>query len=114
MKSGLVDELRRDEAQAAHRFDARGDSEKRGLPIAPEPLARGEHRRNDDCPAMHRAAFESVVEVFAVGGRAADHRGVLDLKTARMPDRRAGTATVDARDEGPDVIALARRHAQAA
>src|SRR6266849_10411150 len=114
MKSGLVDELRRDEAQAAHRFDARGDSVKRGLSIAPEPLARGEHRRDDDCAAMHRAAFESVVEILAVGGRPADHRGVLGLKTARMPDRGAEAAAIDPRDEGPDVIAISRRHAQAA
>src|SRR5438309_9010611 len=70
--------------------------------------------RDDDCPAVHRAAFESVVEVFAVGGRAADHRGVLGAKAARMPDRGAGPAAVDARDERPQVIAVARRYAQAA
>jgi len=31
-----------------------------------------------------------------------------------MPDRGARTAAVDARDERPDVIARARRHAKAA
>src|SRR5437867_11636087 len=108
MKSRFVDEFRRDEAQAAHRFHARGDAEKRGLSIALEAFARGEHGRDDDRPAVHRAALESVVEVFAVSGRAADHRRVLGAKAARMPDRGAGTAAVDARDEGPDVIARSR------
>ncbi len=63
---------------------------------------------------MHRAALESVVEIFAVGGSAADHRGVLGAKAARMPDRGARTAAVDARDQSPDVIARARGYAQAA
>src|SRR6266849_45107 len=114
MKSRFVDEFRRDEAQATHRFHARGDAEKRGLSIAPEAFARGEDCRDDDCAAMHRAALESVVEVFAVGGRTADHRRVLGAKAAGMPDRGAGTAAVDARDERPDVIAAPRGNAQAA
>src|SRR5712691_2000242 len=114
MESRLVDEFRCDQAQAAHRFHTRGDAAKRGLPVALEAFARGEDRGDDDCPAVHRAAFESVVEVFAVGGRAADHRGVLGAKAARVPDRGAGPAAVDARDERLDVIAVARRYAKTA
>ena len=73
-----------------------GDAEQRGAAVAAEALARGEHRRHDHRAAVHRAALEGVVEILAVRGGAVDHRRILGAEAARVPERGAGPAAVDA------------------
>jgi hypothetical protein len=105
MESRLVDQLGRDEAQAAHRLDAGSDAEERRPAVAAETLARRKNRGHDDRAAVHRAALEGVVEVLAVRGGAVDHRRILGAETAAVPDRSAAAAT-RAGDQGADVPVL--------
>ena len=112
MESRLVDQLGRDQAQPAQGFHARRDSEQRGGAAALEALARGEHGGNDDRARVHRPALEGVVEILAVRGGAVDHRGVFRAEAAGVPDRGAGAAAVDARDQRAHVIGRAGGNAK--
>ncbi len=113
MKSRLVDGFGNHEAQAAHRFDADRHAEQRRAPAAAETLARRQHRRHDDRAAVHRPAFERIVEILAVPRGAVDHRRVLGAEFAAMADRAARAAAIDAGDQRLDVIRVARGDAQA-
>ena len=75
MEARLVDHLRRDEAEPARHFDADRDPGEAARPSL-VPLGRGQHGRHDHRAGVHRPAFERVVEILAMGGRAVDQRGV--------------------------------------
>jgi hypothetical protein len=104
VEAGLVDELRRDEAQPAQTLDADGDAEERRAPVAAEALAGGQHRRHHHRAAVYRAALEGVIEVLAVGGGAAHHRRVLGAEPPHVADGGAGAAAVDAPHHCEDVL----------
>ena len=63
--------------------------EQRAATVPLEALANREHRRRDDRAAVHRTAFERVVEVFAVRRRPVDERGLVGAVRRRVSDRRA-------------------------
>ena len=62
---------------------------------------------------MHRPAFERVVEVLAVGGRAVHECGAARVERARMADRAAAARAFPPLDGGAHIVGLARRDAQA-
>ena len=97
MKARVVDRLRPHQREPAQGLDTHRDAEPRSRTVAAEALARGEHRRHDDRAAVHRAAFERVVEVLAVRRGAVDQGGVLGAERLGVTDRRARPAGVDAR-----------------
>src|SRR4051812_27426898 len=113
MKPGVVNFLRRHEAEPAHGLDTGGDSEQRGTAIAFEAFAGGQHRRHDHGAAMHRATLERVVEILAVRRRAVDHRRIARAERTGVTDRRAGATRIDARRERPHVVAAPRGDAKA-
>src|SRR5262245_59546723 len=112
MEAGLVYELRRHQAQPAQHLDADRDAAQRRWPVGAMPLAGRKHRRHDYRASMHRAAFESIVEVFAVCRRAVDESRAGGAERARVPDDRARAVVVDAGERALDVVFVARREAE--
>ena len=114
MEAGLVDRLRRHQAQAAHGLDADRDAEKRGAPVRAVALARREHRRHDHGAGMHRPALERVVEILAVRRRAVDERGAGRAHRCRAwPIAVQGPSSSQAASARLHVVLVARRDAQA-
>ena len=113
MESRFVDRLGNYHRQPAQRFDAHHDAFERRFSIAAEALAGGEHGRHDDRAGMHRAAFKSVIEIFAVRGAAVDHRRDFGGVGGFVADGGGRPATIDTRQQGLDVIGVACRHTQA-
>ena len=62
--------------------------------------------------AVHRPAFERIVEILAMRGGAVDHRRVFRAELAAMPERAARAAAIDAGDQRAHVIGIARGDAQ--
>ena len=108
MKAGLVDGLRHHEAQPAQHFGADRDPDQRHPAVGVMPLAGREHRRHDHGAGMHRPALERVVKVLAMRGGAVDEGGARRIQRARVPDRRAGTVVVAARERAFDIVLVAR------
>ena len=75
-------------------------------------LGRGEHRRHDHRARVHRSAFEGVVVILAMGGRAVDERGIVRAERARMADGRGAPVRRGARARRGDIIEPARGDAQ--
>ena len=87
-------------------------SERRAA-VAPETLARGEHRRERHRARMDRPAFEGVVEVLAVRGRAVDERRSAGVDRSRIGRSPCMAATgVRSGDERLHVIGVARCYAE--
>ena len=108
MEAGLVNGLRRHEAQPAQHFGADGDPDQRHAAIRIVPLAGGKHRRHDHGAGMHRAALKRVVEILAMRGGAVDEGGARRSQRALVPDRRAGAVIVAAGQRASDVVLVAR------
>ena len=113
MEAGFVHGLRHHRRQPAHHLAADGDADERGLAVRPVALAGRQHRRHDHRAGMHRAAFEGVVEILAMRGRAIDEGGAGGRQRARMADRRARTVIVEAGERAFDVVLVARGDAEA-
>ena len=70
-------------AQPAHQLRADGDAEQQRSPPRPSRSQAASTRGHDHRARMHRTAFERVVVIFAVRGRAVDQRGVERIEAAR-------------------------------
>ena len=112
MEAGLVHRLRHHRAQAAHHLAADNDSDECGFAIRPVALAGRQHRRHHHRPGMHRAAFEGVVEIFAMRGGAVDEGGARRRQCSGVPDCRAGAVIVEASERAFDVVLVARDDAE--
>ena len=113
MKAGLVGERRRHGGEPAHRLDADRDAKKRRAAIQLVPLAGRQHGRHDHRAGMNRAAFERVVEILAMDGRAIDHRRFGRRQRAGMTDGGARPVILTGRERGAHVILVARRDREA-
>ena len=113
VKAGLVDELGCDQARAAGQLDT--DRNALQGRQAREALALGdcENRGDDDGAGMDRAAFERVVEVFAMRGGAVHKRRAGGIQRARLADGGAVAGRLPAVESGAHVIGIARGDAQA-
>ena len=109
MKAGLVGERRRHGGEPAHRLNADRDAKKRRAAIQLVPLAGRQYGRHDHRAGMNRAAFERVVEILAVDGRAIDHRRFGRRQRAGMTDGGARPVILARRERGAHVILVARR-----
>ncbi len=114
MKAGLVDQLRRHEARAAHQLGADGD---RLVDLASDQtfsLGQREDCRHDHGARVHRPAFERVVEVFAMRRGAVHERGAGGVERTRVADRGAPAFGLPAGERGAHIVGAARGDAQAA
>ena len=73
-------------------------------------LRRGEHGRDDHRAGVDRAAFERVVVVLAVRGRAVAQRRGGNVEATRMADQGARAGLRGRAYRGLQVIAMARGH----
>ena len=89
MKARLVHALGRDQAQPAHHLAADRDAAREVAAGQRVLLGGGENGRDDHRARMHRAAFEGVVVVLAVRGRAVAQRRGGHVEAARVTDQRA-------------------------
>ena len=88
MEARLVDGLGHDQAEPAHRLDADGDAVERIRAGDAVALGDRQHGRHDDDAGMHRTAFEGVVEILAMRGKAVQQRGtgrVAAVRHGRSP-----------------------------
>ncbi len=113
MKPGLVHAFRRRETQPAHHFATDGDTARKIAARQRMPLRGGGDRRDDHRAGVHRAAFERVVEIFAVRRRAVAQRRGGDIEAAAMADQRARTRFRGRAQCGLHVIAAAGGDTQA-
>ncbi len=114
MKAGLVDQLRRHEARAAHQFgaDRRSPCDGSGLDKL-FPLGQRENRRHHHRARVHRAAFEGVVEIFAMGRGAVHESGAGGVERTRMADGGAPALGLPPGERRAHIVGSARGDAQA-
>ena len=104
--------LRRHQAEAAEQFDTGGDADQQPLTAQPLTLAGRHHGGQDHGPGMDRTTLEGIVEILPMGGGAVDQRGAETIEAAAMAERRAGTAAIDRRQGGRDIVFTTRGNAQ--
>src|SRR5262249_42595574 len=108
----LVHRLRHHQAEPADDLDADRDADQRAASVGTVPLAGRQHRRHYHRAGMHRTAFEGVVEVLPVRGRAVDEGGAGGAHAPPVADRGAGSLIVPARERRADVVLVARGETQ--
>jgi hypothetical protein len=108
-----VDQLRRDQARAAHELGADGNRAQRVRSMKVFPFRKRQHRRHDHRARMDRPALESVVEVLAVRRGAVHEGGARGVERAGMADGGAAAVRFPAAQRRAHVVRIARRHAQA-
>jgi hypothetical protein len=113
MEAGLVHSLGHDEAQAADGLNADGDPPERGLPSEAVGFGCRQHRGHDYRTGMNRAAFKGVIEVFAMRGRAIDEGRTRRAHALGVTDDGGGTLLRPCGERRGDILAAARRNAQA-
>ena len=102
MEAGVVRRHRRHQAEPAQQLRPGDDADEQAVAAEPFPLARGEHRGDDDGAGMDRPALERVVEVLAVRGGAVDERRAERIEPAGVAERRAPARrpSIDGRKRG--------------
>jgi len=111
VKARLVDELRRDEARAAHHLGAHRDAAQGISSFDLVSFCNGENGRHDYRAGVHRPALESVVEVLAVRRGAVDKSRPGGIERARVSDCGATAGSLPSRKRGGHVVGPARRDA---
>src|SRR5207248_3403270 len=112
METGLVNAHGSDEARAAHELDAYRDAGERVHALQLVSFRHRQYGRHDHRTGVHRAAFERVVEILAVRGRAVDERGAGRVERARMGDCGTAACALPACDGRAYVVRPARGDAK--